>query len=392
MTSPPAPIREISSREFLHDLRRSRSAQHAWIPPAGSMELTSRCNLACRHCYLHGREAARREMSTRDACRVLDILADHGLLFLLLTGGEPLLRPDFAQIYEHAQSRGIVVNVFTNATAVTPGHVDLFGRLPPRRIEVTLYGASAPVYEQVTRVRGSFDAFGRGLEALLATGVPVTLKAMLLASNVHELAPMRSLAEEHGCRFRCDCIVTPALNGSPAPLRERLPPATVARLESAAPDAPQALCDLAMRRGATSRDAGLFRCGFGTNTFHVDAAGALHGCLMWRSDPFALLENGLTPDWNARIARLRTQAASGDCAACPLHAICSICPALAALETGTADRAPAFHCELARLRDVRARAADSNAACLRESIPANVPLYKRQNVPYRAVEHTNSGD
>jgi MoaA/NifB/PqqE/SkfB family radical SAM enzyme len=102
----------------------------------------------------------------------------------------PLLQPDFADIFVALKRQGLLLSVFANACLVTAEHVELFRRYPPRDIEVSVYGATRVTYEAVTRRRGSFDAFRRGLDLLLESGVKLRLKAMALRSNAHELPAM----------------------------------------------------------------------------------------------------------------------------------------------------------------------------------------------------------
>jgi len=119
------------------------------------LELTARCNNDCRHCYINlpaGDKAARAaELTTDEVLALGREAADLGALWVLLTGGEPLLRDDFAEVYLGLKRLGLLVSVFTNACLVTPEHVELFRRYPPRDIEVSVYGATRETYERVTR-------------------------------------------------------------------------------------------------------------------------------------------------------------------------------------------------------------------------------------------------
>ena len=128
------------------------------IPGSFEIELTARCNNDCRHCYINlpaGDRAARaRELSFDEICSVADQAVELGALWCLLTGGEPLLRPDFSDIYLALKKRGLLVSVFTNACLVRPEHVELFRRYPPRDLEITTYGASREAYERVTSRAG----------------------------------------------------------------------------------------------------------------------------------------------------------------------------------------------------------------------------------------------
>ena len=110
------------------------------------LELTARCNNDCRHCYINlpANDKAAQERELTLATKLPDI-ADQamelGALWCLITGGEPLLRHDFADIYLMLKRKGLLVSVFTNATAIRAEHIALFKKYPPRDIEVTVYGA-----------------------------------------------------------------------------------------------------------------------------------------------------------------------------------------------------------------------------------------------------------
>ena len=159
-------------RRFVSDAAQARVdalgrvAVERRIPLNGSLAMTHRCQLRCVHCYLGDERytppAPAGELPTAFWLDLLDQVAAAGCLNLLVTGGEPLLRPDFAAVYEHAIRRGLLVTVFTNGTLVDERVVDLFAEWPPQLVEVSLYGASAPVYERVTGIPGSHGRCLRG--------------------------------------------------------------------------------------------------------------------------------------------------------------------------------------------------------------------------------------
>ena len=160
------------------------------VPLSFDLEVTARCSADCRHCYINlpaGDPAAKgAEMTAKEILGIARQAADLGVMWCLVTGGEPLLRDDFEEIYLGLKRMGLLVSVFTNACLVTQRHVDLFKKYPPRDIEVTVYGVTRQAYEEVTRRPGSFDAFMRGLDLLFASGVRVRLKAMAIQPNLHE--------------------------------------------------------------------------------------------------------------------------------------------------------------------------------------------------------------
>jgi MoaA/NifB/PqqE/SkfB family radical SAM enzyme len=156
------------------------------------IELTERCNNNCIHCCINlpanDAVAQHREMTTAQVKDILQQATDLGCLQVRFTGGEPLLRSDFGELYLFARQLGLNVLLFTNARLITPRLADLFARIPPRvTIEITVYGMHKESYEAVTRVPGSFASFWHGLNLLLEHRVPFIVKSALLPPNRHEI-------------------------------------------------------------------------------------------------------------------------------------------------------------------------------------------------------------
>ena len=139
--------------------RLHQTARDHHLPLVGSFELTFRCNFDCVHCYEQDvRDTP--ELSTERWLELVDEVADAGCLWLTLTGGEAILHPGFEAIYERATQRGMLITVFSNGSTLSERIAQLFKRLPPRSIEVTLYGASPKTYlESTGRARNYQLAF-----------------------------------------------------------------------------------------------------------------------------------------------------------------------------------------------------------------------------------------
>ena len=164
------------------------------------IELTERCNNDCIHCCINlpasDRHARSREMTTARVCDVIGEAAELGCLQVRLTGGEPLLRPDFEEIYLFARKLGLKVLIFTNARLISRHLADLLRDVPPLAdIEVTVYGMHARSYDAVTRVPGSFAQFRRGVRRLLERRIRLVVKGALLPPNRGELAEFDQWAQ-----------------------------------------------------------------------------------------------------------------------------------------------------------------------------------------------------
>ncbi len=165
------------------------------------IELTERCNNRCIHCYINqpadDQGIKGREMDTAFVQSVLRQAADLGCLSVRFTGGEPLLREDFEELYLFARSLGLKVLIFTNARLINNELAQLFARFPPGKlIEVTVYGMRAASYDEVAGVSGAFKQFWSGLTLLQKHNIPFVLKQSLLPQNRSELPEFEAFAEK----------------------------------------------------------------------------------------------------------------------------------------------------------------------------------------------------
>jgi MoaA/NifB/PqqE/SkfB family radical SAM enzyme len=270
------------------------------IPLNGSIAMTHRCHLRCVHCYLGDERQSLSRADEQDTAfwrSVIDQVTEAGCLNLLITGGEPLLRSDFAELYARAARRGMLVTVFTNATLVDARIVELFGELTPDLVEVTLYGASREVYERVTGVPGSYERCLAGVDALRDRGISVGLKTMVLQENRHEVSAMRTMAEARGVPFRLDAALFPCRDGCSSPLDHRIPPAEAVALEMEDKVLLQKTVDHFRETQGLPPDDRLFACMAGLTGFHVDPQGLLLPCLMVATHAFDLRQGTFREGW-----------------------------------------------------------------------------------------------
>jgi radical SAM protein with 4Fe4S-binding SPASM domain len=328
------------------------------VPLQGHIDVTYRCNLRCIHCYVGDeRQCAghiAKELSTGEAREILNDAAHMGCLFLLISGGEPLCRPDFEEIYRSAKELGMVVTVYTNATLIEDRHVKLFRELPPRLVEISIYGATEETYEGVTGVPGSFDACMAGVERLHAGGVRVGLKTVMLQQNVGELTGIEGLAKRYDLPFRMDPIIVPELNGNKAPLLQRIEPETAAATEFSDERRAQLYLEH-FRNSITVRGRKtLYQCNAGLVAFHVDPTGIVRPCFMERKIAYSAIEIGFKEAWRA-VREVFSQMAvdfssPGICEGCSERPLCGYCPGMFHLENGSYGRPPSYVCRIAALR------------------------------------------
>jgi MoaA/NifB/PqqE/SkfB family radical SAM enzyme len=335
------------------DLKQTDEASAAWvnefrsrahemrIPISATLELTSRCNLRCQHCYLGNQEEqhARREeeRSTEAVKTSLKEWADAGCLYLLITGGDPMMREDFAEIYRTACELGLLVTVFCDGILVDEAMVELFREFPPRKVEISIYGSSVETYELITQTPRSYEAAWDGIHRLLASGVPVGLKTVLMTLNEHELDEMEAQAQALGVPFRYDAAVFPCLpDHSNEPLDLRVSPEVVVKHDLSNPKRRQQWVDKLMQTDALPEDDRLYGCGAGVTGFYADPFGNLSPCLM--TPQYQLNSEGRSFEsvWNEDLGEIREKKKTGasSCLTGVLKGACVHCPAMNFLETG----------------------------------------------------------
>lgn len=323
---------------------------------SGSIELTHRCNLHCLHCYVERRtdqEAMReKELGTKRVLSLIDEATDAGCLFLLITGGEPLLRSDFETVYRHARSNGLVVTVFTNATLITESTVALFREIPPHAVEVSLYGATAGTYERITGVKGSFRRCLDGIRMLADSGVYLRLKTVLMSLNIEELAEMQRMAGELGVTFRFDAAISARLDGDKSPLGLRVPAGEAVEREFKDPQRLAALKEFYERTRRNPPSDSLYHCGAGINNFNIDPYGNLTPCIMVSTVKHDVSGGGFMEGWAETIPDIRNRRLNADspCVQCGKKNICGYCPPFFALENGSEDASSDFICAIGEHR------------------------------------------
>lgn len=325
-------------------------------PLMGTMELTDRCNYNCVHCYINqpaGSQVARQsELSTTEVMSILDQVSDAGCLFLLLTGGEIFLRPDFPEIYLHAKRRGLLINLFTNGSLITPTIADFLAKYPPRTIEITMYGATRETYERVTGLTGSYNRFLTAVELLLKRNLRVILKTVLLNENKHELNEIRSFAEQHELIYRYDGILWPRLDGSKKPSEHQIPLEEMVALDFSDPARRNAWKETA--KSCTSlpiRKDLIYTCGAGLRSFHIDSQGRMTICAMSRCYGYDLKQIRFSDAWE-QMGELRKleRKYSTPCQTCTLGALCTQCPGWSQVVHDDDETPVDFICQLAHMR------------------------------------------
>ncbi|MDY5612349.1 radical SAM protein [Dysosmobacter sp.] len=338
------------------------------IPLSGTFELTARCNLDCRMCYIHKRandaEARAGERTAEQWLELAKECQEAGTLLLLLTGGEPFLRPDFREIYSGCRKLGLMVSINSNATLINEDMIRFLAADPPSRINITLYGASPETYGALCGDPPAYERVVRAILGLQAAGVLVKLNFSVTPYNRQDLPAAYQFARDHNLHIQAASYMFPPVRACEHGCfqADRLTPEESARAqldydslrfppEELRPRLEQMLAggsvpdpDRECQELPTER----IRCRAGSSTFWVTWDGQLRPCGMMTTPTEDLRTQSFRSAWtNIRSAREQIMVPPA-CSACPLRGACDQCSAICYAETGAFTAVPEYMCQRTR--------------------------------------------
>jgi radical SAM protein with 4Fe4S-binding SPASM domain len=190
------------------------------VPLSAHLDITYRCNERCEHCYLEHDDKG--EMSTAEIRDLLEQMADAGVFFLTLSGGEPLLRRDCFQVIEHARALRFNVKLKTNGVLIREREAARLRELGVEQVQISVYSHRAEMHDGITKVPGSLKRTLKAIRFLRAQGLKVTVANVLMRGNIHDSEQVQQLAREAGAHYTLDPTITPMMNGDRSVLKLRI--------------------------------------------------------------------------------------------------------------------------------------------------------------------------
>jgi len=342
-----------SLHQFLGELQ-ARAAKLA-IPLYGGFELTSRCNLECRMCYVKGRrpqsELKKRELCAKEWLEIAASAAKNGALAVFLTGGEPLVREDFKEIYEGMCKLGLRVTLFTNATLLTEELVGWLAEAPPAVVDVSLYGMSEETYSALC---GWGEAYGRaieGIELLLKHGITTRIKTTVVKANLKDFSAIRAYAKSLNLEFIGTTLVHGNLADGVRCIEDlRITPEQFYELCLQAKD--DYINDKVLVEKISERQRGLplMSCSAARTSFFVNWKGRLTPCPLFEKPFTEPLKTGFEAAWKELRKLTAGIPEAGECLNCENRGFCAACPAKLYLETGSFDSPAEYLCRIAEAK------------------------------------------
>lgn len=360
-----------------------RKASHMKIPISATFELSPVCNFSCRMCYVRKtpQEVAcspRGILSLQDWRAIAKELLEEGTLSILLTGGEPLLWPDFWTLYEELIDMGFQVSVNTNGSLIDEEALLRFRRRPPQRINITLYGAGDETYHRLCGVRGVFSRVDRAIRQLKELDIPVRINCSLTPQNADDLDWIVSYAREVDTVLSVATYMFPPIRRDPGSTgrNERFTPEESAeylmrflRLNRGEARYRRYLQDIrndcaeppGLDEGCYDPADGKVRCRAGKASFWITWDGWLTPCGMMPEPKVELRGRSFHEAWMELVAVTAELRLSKVCEGCPNQTICHSCAALAYAETGSFSGIPTYMCRAAQ--QMRLIALADEASC-----------------------------
>lgn len=353
-----------------------QKASRLGIPLNGTFEVTPCCNMACRMCYVRKTEEEQEAIAPlKTAEEWLELAHEakkQGLLYLLLTGGEPFLRPDFRYILQQLHREGLVISINSNGTMIDEETAAWLRETPPVRMNITLYGASDETYARLCGCADGFTRTTHAIRLLRDAGINVKINCSLTPYNKDDLHGIFEFGRQEGLQVQATSYMFPPIRREENGIGENSGRFTAAE---AAYYAARILCERAgedaflemMRNNVQAPipsqpddDCGGegdgIRCRAGKCSFWVTWDGKMLPCGMLPSsmgqDVFRI---GFSEAWEtvkARSAEIRLPSA---CAGCEAKDQCKACAAMVYTESGDFRKVPRYRCSMTKEYDSACR-------------------------------------
>ncbi len=297
-----------------------------------------------------------RERTTEEWLKTFDEANRNGLLYLLLTGGEVFVRPDFYEIYSYAYNAGAVMSVNSNGTMIGNKQVEFFEKMPPEHINITVYGPDDETYEKLCCNPKGFSQMSKAVSLLSEAKIRFYMNCSVTPYNRDKLPQMIEFAKSHGCELNIASYMFPPIRKNTGCISEpqniRLSPDECGELlaylnTKKDPDKIRRMLEaldssLPVEDDSVCPDT-MMKCMAGRSNFWITWYGAMKACAMFPDE--VSLENGFAYAWKQTVENSSKIRLPAQCESCSKKSFCRVCAAINKAEEGSFDKVPRFMCK-----------------------------------------------
>lgn len=317
------------------------------------VEITNNCPFKCSHCYIDS--TIKTYMSLNMFKKIVNQALDLNCYNITITGGEPLMNPNFLDMYKYAKENGMIVGINTNAFLLNDSIIEVFKMYKPSVIEISVYGYDNTSYMNFTKSKNAFEIIDKNIDRLLSAGIEVNLKTTLTKHNYTYLQDLKNYAKKKGTQFRYDYLVFPKLvNNNFKKNEECLDPKQIIEIFKS-DNEDVAFFKRAVLETIKNKDddfyiSEIFQCSLGKNQVFINCTGDIKPCLVVNQSYNISNTDIITAlDYFENNTCLLKFNSNSKCRNCYKRKLCRYCPGRFYLETGSYEKAPNHYCELSDL-------------------------------------------
>lgn len=333
------------------------------IPLSGTFELSPLCNMNCKMCYVTMSAEEQRKRSPlrakEDWIQLAKEAMEEGLLFLLLTGGEPFLWTEFRELYQELHGMGLCLSINSNGTLIDEETVEWLKQTPPSRINITLYGASDETYERLCGKKDGFTKVRNAIDLLLQAGISVKLNCSLTPYNEADLEKMIRFAEERDLILEVATYMFPPIRKDETMIGQnrRFTPEETAKksiktgiLQKGEESFQQYLSENQFlpleKKECVDWEGDTMQCRAGRSSFWVTWDFKLLACGMMTVPKEELQPGHFKEAWKKIYTKINEIRIAPECKDCSAKEQCQTCAAMIFAETGSFDKKPEYRCQI----------------------------------------------
>lgn len=323
------------------------------LPVSGTFELTSRCNFRCEMCYVHDDCHKAEGLTTEQWLQLAEEVKKEGTLFLLLTGGEPLLREDFAHLYTELKKMGFMISINTNGSLLH-NYFDLLKKYPPSRVNISLYGGDDETYKKLCKV-SAFSKVTENVAELVKMGISVKINTVFTDKNNHQYKGIIDIAEKLGVPLSTTAYAYPQVR------LDKDFGENEGRMNAVEAAECTVNCEKyrfrekgfveranAILNGRDTEKCDRVSCRAGRAAYWITSEGKMQACGMLPKIQLDVLNLGFKEAWKQLVTEVKEIRLPKKCITCKYSKICNACAAMCYAETGHFDQVPEYICEISK--------------------------------------------